>query len=550
MTDTFNLPETSTAQPPAFATAAECRTWLESQPLSNHVQMQAALLRSLNQLNRYRLAATERLAILELLREPVHTSQDDNIRRFAGKPLPLAPTEQAAFDTCLSIWNALATGYLHCLAACVALDPGMKPRWPLAAQRALATLVTVQFDTCRGGRQPAAGYWRLLHAAYLAAEQAGIAQQEVADTLRQGNNPATALTTWIEGLLLHAASPYELPHKQMAWAARWARRWACKLTVFDSPPTLSARAIPLCVDLDSDLPASYRPTFVSGTRFLDTSGLRESLKKRVVMLQRGDSPKDLQLGDDCTQPLCEQLLIQMYYRWCKGGAIRAHERRPADGNCVIIGGIESIHYYISGRKAFQQPGGSALTDTEIRRQREEIGTFGRIMEAPPQADDYSQQRGYQVEQWEVMEEWHMLDESATGVRIQRPLAKAGSRFGGGQLVAVRPGDVRSLLLGTLRWAMIDGNDSLQAGVQIIAGLPRPVAVRGTGLSALREKYSPGFLLPAVAALQEPESIIIPVGWFKLQRILEIFTTQASQVMLTGLVDRGNDFEQATYENVG
>ena len=168
MTIAFNLPETTAAQPPAFATAAACRAWLAEQPLANHVQMQAVLLRSLNQLNRYRLVASERLAIMELLREPVHSAQDD-IRRFAGKPLPLAPTEQAAFDTCLSIWNALATGYLHCLAACGADEPGMKAQWPLAAQRALAALVAVQLDTCRGGHQPAAGYWRMLHQAYVAA---------------------------------------------------------------------------------------------------------------------------------------------------------------------------------------------------------------------------------------------------------------------------------------------------------------------------------------------------------------------------------------------
>ncbi len=547
MTDTFNLPETSTAQPPAFVTAAECRTWLEGQPLSNAVQMQAVLLRNLNQLNRYRLPAAERLAIMEVLREPVHGSQEDNTRRFAGKALPLAPTEQAAFDTCLSIWNALATGYLHCLAGCIADEPGMKPQWTLAAQRSLAALVTVQFDTCRGGFQPAAGYWRTLHAAYVAAEQAGVASLEVTDSLRQHKNPASPRATWIEGLLLHAASPYQLTQKQMGWVARWARRWAGKLSVSSTPPTLSSRTVPLCIDVDSDRPASYRPAFVPGTRFLDTSGLRESLKKRVVRLERGESPKDLQLGDDCTQPQCQELLVQMYYRWCKGGAIRKHERRSADGSCVIIGGVEAIHYYVSGRKPFQQPG-STLSDTAIRRQRDEIATFGRIMDAP-QADEFSQQHGFQVEQWEVLEEWRMLDQSATGVRIQRQLAKSGTRFGGGQLVAVRPKDVRSLLLGTLRWAMIDGNASLQAGVQIIAGVPQPVALRGTGLNSVREKYSPGFLLPAVPALQEPESVIMPVGWFKLERVLEVLDKKAWQLRLVGLIDRGTDFERATYARV-
>jgi hypothetical protein len=541
----FKLPETGTAQPPAFVTADQCQAWLEQQQADNHVQMQAALLKSLNLLNRYPLPAAERLAIMELLRQPVHASQEENVRRFVGKPLPLAPTEQAAYETCLAIWNALATGYLHCLAACIAGEAGSKDLWPLAAQRALAALVTVQLDTCRAGRQPPAGYWCMLHHAYHAAEKAGVARMEVADPLRQGKNPASPFATWAEGLLLYAASPYEMPQRQLGWTARWARRWAGKLAVSLTPPTLSSRAIPLCVDLDSDLPAGYKPSFSPGARYLDTSALRESLKKRVTLLQQGAAPKDLQLGEDCTQPLCQELLIQIYYHWCKGGAFRKHERRPADGSCTVIGRVDAIYYYVAGRKPFQQPG-SAITDSQIRRQRDEIATFGRVMEAP-QADDFSRQQGYQIEQWEVMEEWRMLDQSATGVRIQRPRGVAGSRFGGGQLVAVRPKDSRALLLGTLRWAMMDGNEALQAGVQIIAGQPQPVAVRGTGLNAIREKYSPGFLLPAVATLQEPASIVIPVGWFKRDRVLEVLDKQASQIRLTHLLDRGNDFERATYE---
>jgi len=546
MTVEFNLPQTTNAQPPAFTTAEQCTEWLEDQPVGQQVQMQAVLLKSLNQLNRYALPAGERLAILELLRAPVHATQEENVRRFAGKPLPLGPTEQSAFDTGMAIWNALVTGYLHCLAACVAGAPGTKPLWPLAAQRALAALVCVQIDTCRAGRQPAAGYWRTLHQAYLAAENAGVAGTEVADALRLGKNPTSPLATWAEGLLLFAASPYEMPQRQLGWVARWAGRWSGKLVIYASPPTLSSRAIPLCVDLDSDAPARYKPTFTPTSRFLDTSGLRESLKKRVALLQQGEAPKDLQLGDDCTQPLCEELLVQMYYHWCKGGALRKHERRPAEGSCTIIGGVDAIYYYVAGRKPFKQPGGGPLSDTELRHQRDEIATFGRVIETI-QPDDFSRQQGFNVEEWKMMEEWRILDQSSSGVRLLRPIARAGSRFGGGQLVAVRPKDARTLLLGTLRWAMIDSSEALQAGVQVIAGQPQPVAVRGTGVEAARDKYSPGFLLPAVTAVQEPASIIIPAGWFRRGRVIEVLDKQAAQLRLTGMIDRGSDFERATYE---
>jgi hypothetical protein len=545
----FDLPATTTEQEPPFATAAACRAWLEQQPLGSPVQMQAALLRGLNHLNRYRLPATERLAIMELLRQPVHDTQDDNIRRFAGKPLPLTPPEQAAFDTCLAIWNGLATGYLHCLAACAADEPGMATHWPLAAQRALAALAALQFDTCRGGRLPSPVTWRRLHRAYAAAEKAGKATLEVEDTLRLGRNPATPEATWVEGLLLQLASPYELPPRQMAWVARWAQRFSGKVRVFASPPTLSTRSIPLCVDLDGEGPARYQPVFVSGARFVDTSVLRESLKKRLIGLQQGQAPKDLQLGEDCTQPLCEELLTATYYRWCKGGAWRQNERRAASGSCALIGGgLEAIYYYLAGRKPFQQPA-HGLSDTDIRRQREQIATFGRVME-PQRNDNYSQQQGYHVEQWEVMEEWTMLDQSATGMRITRPVAMAGERFGGGQLVAAQPSDAQTLLLGSVRWALIDASEKLQIGVRSIAGKPQPISVRGTGLDAAREKYQPGFLLPPVDALKEPASIVIPPGAFRRERILEVLTDRSSQVRLTGLIERGTDFERATYEPVG
>jgi hypothetical protein len=376
------------------------------------------------------------------------------------------------------------------------------------------------------------------------AEQADVAKQEVKDELRLGRNPATPAAAWVEALLLQCASLHELSLRQMGWVQRWVLRWSGKLNVFASPPTMSARAIPLCVDLDSDQPAGYRPVFVSGSRFLDTSSLRSSIKKRLDLLDKGESPKNLQLGDDCTQPQCQQVLNEMYFHWCKGGTIRRHERQGANGTCTVIGDIEAIHYYVSGRKPFMKPN-DALTDTDIRRQREEIATFGRVM--TPHMENFTEQHGYQMEQWDVMEEWHLVDQSATGIRVIRAANKRGGRFAGGQLVAVKPSDAKNLLLGVLRWVVIDPAAALQGGIEVIAGKPTPVGVRGTGTNAIGDKYSLGFMLPEVPALNEPASIVMPVGFFRLERTLEVFSDGSAQIRLTGIIDRGADFERATFE---
>lgn len=538
----MSLPATTTDHRPEFATADECRAWLGAAPLANAVQAQAQMLRQLNLLNRYTVPAAERLAILELLRKSLHFAQRESARRFAGKPLPLAPPEQAAYDACRSLWQAQLTGYLHCLEAVRTGDTAVQPQTALLLERALGALADAQLDHYRAGCQPPAEHWRALHELYAAAEKLGLADRAVEDTLRLGKNPCAACVVYADALLLHAASPHEMPLRQLGWLARWSRRWSLKIAIVDAPPA-ATHSVPLCVDLASDQPAGYRPRDGGINRWLDTTALRQSLKRRLNLLEQGAAPAEIQLGDDCTQPACGEALRQAYQRWCRGGIVRGHERRPAGGECLIVAGIEAIHYYLAGRKPFRQPG-HANVDL-LRREREEIATFGRV--ASRHLDDYSKQQGYQLNKWEVIEEWSLLDESATGFKVTHPSGHLNARLAQGQLLAVRPHDAQALLLAWLRWTLLTNDGELHAGVLMLPGRPEPVAVRGTGLSAAGEPYRPAFLLPAVAALKAPATAIIPAGWFRHERILEVFAERSHQIRLTELVGRGSDFDRVGYE---
>ncbi|MRR10337.1 hypothetical protein EG831_09755 [bacterium] len=97
--------------------------------------------------------------------------------------------------------------------------------------------------------------------------------------------------------------------------------------------------------------------------------------------------------------------------------------------------------------------------------------------------------------------------------------------------------------------MHEGTDRLSAGIAIIPGQPESVALRGTGVSAIREPYHQGLLLPALPALNSPASVILPSGWFRRERVLEVFTDRARQIRLTQLLDRGSDYERATFVHV-
>ncbi|MBK9954992.1 MAG: hypothetical protein IPP18_07555 [Rhodocyclaceae bacterium] len=524
-------------QRPAFLDAESCRAWLAGTPLTQPVQALAQLLRQLNLLNRADIEAGERLAILELLRKPLMQVQEEGARRFIGKPLPLVPPERAAFDAAQAVWHALLGGYVRCIESALAGNEALRDRLALLVQRGLATLAAAQFDIYRACCQPTPDHWRTLHQLFASAERAGHATTEVADAARQGKTSSSPLAVYAEVLLLHAASPHELPARHLVWAARWARRWSARIDILASPPE-PGKSTPLCVDLNAKEAAAYVAATGDGARWLDTSSIRQSLKKRLSQLEKGVKPAELQLGEDCTQPACGQLLAQVYQRWCRGGIARRHERQTADGGCELICGTDAIHYYLSGRKPFRQPG--YADDEALRREREELATFGRIADAH-QANGFSQQHGYQIE------EWRLLDESPAGLQAGREPDRSGARIGQGQLVAARPRGGQYFLLGGVRWAMVACDGRLVTGIRMMPGRPDPVAARDLEATTSKEPYRPAFLLPAVEALNSPATIVMPPGHFRAGRSLELIGGPHRRIVLTQLVDRGLDFDRATYQ---
>jgi hypothetical protein len=535
----FNLPATSKEQRPAFLGATDCAEWLVRVPLANVSLAQPMLLRQLGLLHRYGLPPGERFAILEALRRSVSTVQADAVNTFAGRPLPFAPDEQAALERTLEVWYLLAQGYLRCFAGlCDARSDQAAAMSALLAQRTLAVFADWQVDLCRGGQLPDAAYWQKLHQILSAAETFGIAGRAVGDPLRHGSTPTSPLAAYAECHLLSTASPYELPARHLTWVARWARRWGAKLALLTAPPDdIRKRAVPLCVDLDSGHPASYAPQPGGNSRWLETTELRKSLLARIALLEQRRAPADLQLGDDVTQPAAGQLLRRVLQRWCAGGAQRREERQVASGACCVVVGFDAVHFHLSGGQAFRAP---SRDDATLRREREEFETFGERrhrVETDATAGDSP------VENWLVMDDWRVLNESAAGLCIARPMRR-GVRVGAGMLIAVKVGSSQRFVLASVRWALHGENDMLLAGIQWFPGEARPVAIRILNPGEKPGAWRQGLLLPEIPALHESASLMVPAGTFRLDRRVEVMADYDSQVLkLFRVLDRGIDFER-------
>ena len=534
----FNLPEISAEAAPEFSDPLSCKSWLEHVPLANVVEAQRQLLEQVSEFNRFPCMAGMRVQVLETLREAVAFVQIEQAKRFTNRALPMAEAEAATFDTTTALWEQMRLGYLHCLAASRAGETGMREQAALLSQRILAYTGLKMFHHYRAYREIPGADWRALHQTYRCAEELGAEEGNVKDYLNRDVHDATPRIQYMRALLMGIANPNELARRQLSFVGFLLERWAEKVDV-SAQPVSEEGMPPLVVDVAGDKPperlTGSGDAKIADPRYLDVSRLSKSLKNRIGLLRKGESPAKLALGEDCVQPSCEQLLLFLYRQWCQPRLPRAGERKRVVQPAMVSNDMQAIHYYILG-KIFRQPGkAKQLT----QREQDQIATFGRV--STKDEDDYSTVHGFMLEHWQVE------DESMTGLRMVRPAGIPGKRFLHGELLAVRPGDAKNFMLAQVRWLMQGNNGALNAGLRLLPGLPAAIAVRPYGLNVSSETYLQALTLTEVVALKSPPTLILPAGWFKPKRVIEVFVQQTLRVRLVDLLDRGTDFERVTYE---
>lgn len=524
----------STPFPPsaAFHDVPSAKAWLTRQPQANATQLQAALVAEIGHLNQSAAAPAVRLSILEFLREAVGFAQTECAKKFTGRALPLAPHEEAGLEASRTLWQLLIDGYRLCLEEAEAGNPEARRDAALIAQRAIATASMQQFDAYRAQHEVGSVFWQSVHRLYAAAERLGCAETEVDDNLRLVGKTSTAAGGYALVLLLCAASPYQLTQRQLITLRRWIARWCGKVSILNAaPPETNVAVLP--VDLAGAGPAGATGNGGGDLRWLDTTTMRASIRARLVKLKEGMPPVELMLGDDLTADAAEELLLHLYRHCSRNALPRVHPRRGAQGDVLVISGQAGIHFHVSG-KLFREPGS---TSTMTRQHATELATLGRLSSAE---DEARAVRDF------APETWRLLDQSAGGLRIARQPGAPQRRLASGQLIALKGHGDESFLLAVVRWLVAIGNGEVNAGVMWIPGAPLGATARTMELAG-RENFERAFVLPEIERLKVPASVILPLNSFRGPREVELINPGLGRLRLTGLMQRGLDFDRVLFE---
>src|SRR5262245_17756492 len=390
----MKLPAFSEDASPEFGNVAECKEWLQTVPLANVAASQRELLGELEEFNRFPVKATERLAVMETLREAVHFVQVEHVKKFANRAQPMTEAETAAFLDANELWEQMQVGYSHCLESAAAGE-GVKSQAGLICQRVLAYIGLKMLYHYRAYRQVPAREWRDLHQAYAHAEKLRAAEDAVKDLMNRDVHDSSPRIAYTRAVLMGMCSPNELGQRSLSFVNFLLERWASKVEVEEAPVDEGEGLPPLLADLESEACPERvdKPAPRPALRYLDTRALAKSLRNRVGLLRKGESPAKLALGEDCVQPSCEQQLVHLFRQWCQAKPPRAADRKRANAAAQVCNEFAAIHYYIGG-KGFHQP----VEQKELtQKEREQIATFGRV--STRDEDDYSNVHGFLVENW-------------------------------------------------------------------------------------------------------------------------------------------------------
>jgi hypothetical protein len=524
---------------PVFKDAASCTKWLSQLQLTNLNLAQGTLRAKLDEFNRYPMRGKERLKTLETLREVVATVQADYSKKLFGKKLPLADEEFSSLIALSNLWLSLLNGYLRCLQSLELGDKSLSSEETLLWHRCMLYSGLQLGEFLRVGCEPDGKSWQRFHSIYAHIEERGLQKEPVADKLHHEGR-TSCRTLYTKMLLLHRARLLGLRRNQWPTLNRWLDSWGETYTIERSCSMSMEDAPPLAVDLAGTrgIIPIQSATSAESMRFLAMVPLSKLIRVKTILLQQGQLPLHLELGNDMSSKECTDLFNKLHACWCEQRKESLADE-PRDGPVVeLCFGLEGMYAHIA-RKPFRTPGATSYGDKEQQKQLE---AFGRVLD---QTDRHNlAQLGFLAEQWLVEED---------GLLHARLLRKsnAGERLVMNQLVCVHKSEGIIYKLGVVTVTSVTRTGQLYIGVRYLPGQPRAAIVHGYESNNLLSGMAAALILPEIPTLRIPPSIVIPREWFGIGRRLEISTkeVQKQDITLGISVEKGHDFERVSYTPV-
>jgi cyclic-di-GMP-binding protein len=471
------------------------KQWIDALPLANSGVTAKLLYNGLKELNTLEVDPLARLETLEMLRQPIQFTLAGMDRHVIGQPLPLPQQKRQIGQVMKDFHFELSLGYkLAIVDLCGPKGsiPFLRGRHVLlAVVRAMEHLVALLGKCYLTYSEVPPGSWMQLHQLLAFASAQGIHEKLEKDPQVTGVS-ISPMSCYVQAVLMFLTNPYRLTQREIVDMEAACRVWASFAGfAFDG----RGNGV-FVMDADSDSPPGVRVLDEARAVWrLDAAPLVQSVRTQLQNIGRDGmiTPRS-KLGQSVA--LNAELVERVLVAWGFGGE-RFHQRMPAGHMLEAAIGLQAAHYLIAGNKDFNMFVG-ALTQIGISltdRERSAAWAQASSESAKP-----------------TLSRIEVQDQSLGGYRIYWPSA-LNLRAKVGELIVLSTPvdeddeDPRDWMVGVLRWLKGGNNDSLEAGIQLLARRARAVGVRAT-TEGRNKVLHRGLLLQALSHDNDSQSRLL------------------------------------------
>jgi hypothetical protein len=515
---------------------AQVKKWLQNLSLTQVQEVSAQLYTAAQEISRLRTSSENRLAILELLRVPVHQTLCGLAPKYLNQPLILPEAALKTATVAQAIQKHFLNSYLAVVRElCVARDvKDLQGQQALSIHRALSALSVLLLRSYQLYLPISSQLWGEVHALYQLACALGLEQVLVEDNLPHNQGVKTIHNAYLRVLLLASARPNQLRQEEL-----------------ESTYNLLALLAPLA-ELDNYNPAGKENLFVvltdsgrapfykSHWRPASNPGVQPPLEIRTSQLVHrlheqqkvGNEGVDAAVSQRNQLNLSAALTKHLAQAWSHL-ALRSFERQDVNAEIEVTIGLTNIHFYLADEQPFtvflhqsNVIAGASEKDSIFHKHGVQLKPAEAKKAADPWGDAFdiagtaldgralpTVNIEKQIEDLEKANhhEQHpiytvpLMDRSAGGYGLEWR-NEIPVQVRAGELLGLREYGRNKWSIGVVRWAhQIKG--ATQLGIQIIAPHAIPVGLAAIHKTGGFAEYLRALQIPELRAVNQPCSLI-------------------------------------------
>ena len=505
------------------------KDWVKQLPMANIGEASRLLYHAIIELNQLFIPHAQRLQFLELIRPKIHFVCEELSRHYLGLSIALPEKQRKIANLSQALQLHAASGYKLCVMECLDSGGVDKHRKTLATaiHRATSELSATILRSHRLYCPSPAHSWLECHRMFRFAMRNRLHNQAVEDETLTQRRSSTVEDAYKRLLLLGCARPNQLRQSELAQIYDLFEVWTDWV---ECGPEADEDSL-FVANLERDNAPVYRS-------LLDQSPGRDSLNFDTrtlsaeigeVLHARSSSPEPdtrLRLPASVSSTLLTHLSQALGIL-----AKRNFNRIASQGTLEICVGLTATHYFVSGRKTFNQfvsgnnePPVSGDRDDNLfmRRSRHREDAWSGAHDAGP-SDELAQSADTPInfrndiganpdsaaDRNRPKSHHPILINTSPGGYCVTWETTAPSLLQAGEVLGVREQSSHPWSIAVVRWIRQVKNQGTQVGVELLAPSAAPCGVRLIQKIGNSSEYLRGLLLPEISVVNQAATLITP-----------------------------------------